>query len=259
MAGLHDNGPRSEVPLTGEEYCTAVSLAAVANALVPQDQDGARAAVAQYRQAAEILRLCGRWTEAVEAARKAIALDPHDPGGRNLLVDILLERGEYEDVIRESSSWLLLQPYNSAALEALAKAYWYCGELAAAQRVMNRLLELNPYEPAYRYQRGVLHQYQGAWGRAMEDFLAVLEAAPGPELRVHAEAAAASLERWQLRLIAMLIVEDPLFRIQFDQDPEGAVNRRGFRLTEAGAALLRCLPHGSGIEGVGEHTGFLRQ
>jgi len=242
MSALHDESSAAAGVVAIEEMGTHLSVSVIGGKSVAQDIETVKATVALYRETAQILRLCGRWTEAVEAARKAIALDPHDPCGRNLLVNILLERGEFQDVVRESSSWLSLQPYNTGALEALAKAHWYCGDICAALRVMKRLLELNPYEPNYRYQRGVLYQYKGAWGLAMEDFLAVLESRCSPELRLRAEEAATSLENWQLRLIAMLLWECPVFRLEFDVDAERAVSARGFRLTETGFAMLKFLP-----------------
>lgn len=241
MAALQDDLSAATGASVGEEACAPLSMAVVSGAKT-QEIDAKELSVAQYRERAQVLRLCGRWTEAVEAARKAIALDPLDPFGRNLLVNILLERGEFEAVLAESSNWLRLQPYNTAALEALAKAHWYRGDIDAALRAMKRLLRLNSYEPNYRFQRGVLYQYKGAWGLAMQDFLAVLESTCADEVRARTQEAVISLENWQLRLIAMLVMESPVFRIEFQMDAEKAVADRGFRLTDTGMAMLRFLP-----------------
>jgi tetratricopeptide (TPR) repeat protein len=229
----------------GEEGCGPPVIPVIGPASIIPERDTAEFSVAEYREKAHVLRLCGRWSEAVEAARKAISLDPLDPCGRNLLVNILLDRGEYSDVVRESATWLELQPYNTGALEALAKAHWYRSEIDNALRVMSRLLHLSPYEPNYRFQRGVLYQYKGAWGLAMDDFLAVLSGRCAEELRNRTQEAVTSLEHWQLRLIAMLIVESYQFRMEFLIDAEEAVRGRGFRLTEAGIAVLRFLPYGN--------------
>jgi tetratricopeptide (TPR) repeat protein len=242
MSALHDDVSAGAGIRTGEGNQAPIALCILSGTSVSPEIDASDASVAFYRERAQVLRLCGRWTEAVEAARKAIALDPNDPYGRNLLVDILLERGEYADVIEETASWLSLQPYNPAALEALAKAYWFKGDIDAALRTMHRLLRLSPYDPNYRFQRGVLYQYKGAWGLAMEDFLAVLSSRCPDRLRERAEQAAASLEHWQLRLIGMLLLESAPFRREFQVDPEICVAGRGFRLTEAGVAVLRSLP-----------------
>jgi len=237
MAALHDDTSVSASMNSGEEACASLSMSTIGTAPMAQDIEGP----AQYRERAQVLRLCGRWTEAVEAARKAVALDPSDPCGRTLLVNILLERGEFDSVLAESSAWLRLQPYNTAALESLAKAHWYCGDLDAALRAMNRLLVLSPYEPNYRFQRGVLYQYKGSWGLAMEDFLAVLRSPCSDDVRKRADEAALSLENWQLRLIAMLLLESSSFRLEFQVDAENAVQSRGFRLSDTGVATLQFL------------------
>lgn len=187
-----------------------------------------------YRHLAQMYRLSGHWEEAVSAARKAVTHAPEKAESREVLVSLLLERGDFENAIRESLEWLELDSCSFGALEALAAAYWQKVDFKAAVKVYTRLLALNPHEIEYRLQRGLLYQYLDCWTLAMQDFLQAQRMALTEEMRLKAQNALDTLDKIQVRRITQLIWECPLFRQDFKRNREEAVTLRGFALSERG-------------------------
>lgn len=194
-------------------------------------------------------RLCGHWVEAIAAARELVDSFPNDPSGRNLLLGLLMERGEFEAVIREGKKWLRRESNSIGALEALAKGYWLKGDLKAAVHISNRLLSLNPHEMQYRRDRALMYQHLGLWRLAMTDYEQVGRMAADEATICWAHDSVRHLDKLQLRQITQLLFECPLFREDFRRNPVEVLKIRGFALTEDGMSVVRWMESSySGVE-----------
>ncbi|MEI6513447.1 MAG: hypothetical protein WCO51_09270 [bacterium] len=188
---------------------------------------------------AQICRLHCHWPEAKSAAREAIDCCPSDPTVRNLLIDLLLERGEFDEVISESKKWLKHEPGSIGALEALVKGYWQKVDFKSGIRTLSRLLDLCPIDLYHRFRRGMLFQYIGNWADAMEDYRQVIRMAGDDPIAASADQALASLDKWQLRRITQMLFESPSFREHFKSNREEAIATHGFSLSEDGWRVIQ--------------------
>lgn len=191
-----------------------------------------------YARLAELHRLQSRWNQAIAAARQAVRLAPDPVPYREMLVEILMESGQLEDALQESLEWWEENPEDLTAMENLARAYWQRSEFPSALRVLNRLIKINPLCSEYRLQRAEVLQQLGLFFDSADDFETVMNSDASIELRFMAQSEVAMLDRWQMELIVTMLMENPLFRVQFSRDRRWAVEERGFRLSEAGKDLL---------------------
>lgn len=142
------------------------------------------------------------------------------PAQRLSRAELMLAQNRAEACAKEVRLILDRDPAHLGAMELLAKALWQTGNYDALLRVIDRLINLNPYEPGYHALRGAALQAQGKYGEASRAMARAPESAP----------ALAGLQDWQAGLIADRIQGDPVFRAEYARDPEAACSAYGFAL-----------------------------
>jgi hypothetical protein len=191
-----------------------------------------------YTRLAELHRLQHQWTQAISAARQAVNLATDPLPYREMLVDILMESGLTDDAVLESRRWVEENPGNLIALEVLLRAYWQCSNFDEALKVSNQLVKINPYAVDYRLQRAALLQQVGLYIESIQDYEQILEWPLSVDVLMIAHTELATIDRLQLHMIMTLLVENPMFRLNFRHNRHEAVTQRGFRLSLIGKELL---------------------
>jgi tetratricopeptide (TPR) repeat protein len=125
------------------------------------------------------LLLEGRWAEALEAARAALALDPQNSAAHAYAGHALLRKGELDQAILHLERAVQRLPANVDVhfdlLEARRQKRQFA--LALARLRMLRYL-LEPTDPRFLYQEGLLHADLGNYSVAIERLRAALAASP---------------------------------------------------------------------------------
>jgi Flp pilus assembly protein TadD len=150
-----------------------------------------------------------------------------------------LANGDFVKAAAVAKETILNEPKHLAALEILAKALWQTNEREELMDVLARLIELNPYEPGYHVLRGAVLQSMGHCGEAMRSFERGLE--QGSDLDGSIAQMVSELGAWQDCLIAGLLQDDLVFRVEYLRDAQQACRSRGFEPI-ATHAIVRRLP-----------------
>jgi tetratricopeptide (TPR) repeat protein len=190
---------------------------------------------------ANLYRAQKKLEPAIEAMKQAIELDPRNPGARESLLQIYLELGRYDEAISEGKTLIKRHPRNLYARDILGVAYLQMGLIDKALHVTNEMIHLDPMDAANHFKKAVLYQQKGEISKAIQEFSRVLDMDPEGEMAEDAREAVASLDGYQLRQVVTLAVEDPIFRTKLMRDPESAVVERGFMLSYSGILALRQL------------------
>lgn len=152
-------------------------LATIVILVTRSDEPGAqpRSVTAAEAEAA------GSPEQAIAALQARLAQDPDNAEGWNLLGQTYRNLGrerEAEAAFRRAAE---LQPDNPDHLAYLAEALLVIdpvGRRQEAERLMNRVTELQPNNPQVRYYRATLKDMDGDHQGAINDLLALLNAAP---------------------------------------------------------------------------------
>ncbi len=192
---------------------------------------------------ASLLRDSKRVGEALTVLRRATVEAPANPAPHEALAELALEVGATDEAIASAKLLLVLLPRSITARDILSAAYLQRGLLSDALRVAQELCRLDPDEPLHHFKRGVLLQQMGIVGGATEAYLRVLADCAGDgededDFVGETRDALEMLDRYQLRQIAILAVEDLVFRANLRRDPFETVTNKGFRLSPAGIAAL---------------------
>lgn len=192
-----------------------------------------------YRALGRVYARQNRRDEAVAVLQEAVGLDPSDVEARELLMETLLEAGDFDGAISQCKEILRISRRNLSAREVLSIAYLQKGMLDNALQVTNDLITLDPNSPSNHFRKAWLFQQKGDYGNAINEFTRVLEMDPSGEMAEDAQQAIDSLDSYQLRHIIMLALEDYIFRSKLIRDPEGASLERGYYLSYAGMSALK--------------------
>lgn len=195
--------------------------------------------VTGLRRLAGIRRGQGRLEDAIDLARRAVELRKSDYWSQELLMQLYLEAGDYQNVIDSGKLLLKHSPRNPYLRDVMGVAYLQLGLLDKALQVTSELIHLDPLEPSHHFKRAVLFQQKGEIGKAIREFTRVVEMAPDAEIADEASDAIAWLDSFQIRQIIGLALEDQFFRTKLLRDPEEAVTERGFILSLTGMATLK--------------------
>jgi Putative Zn-dependent protease, contains TPR repeats len=191
-----------------------------------------------YLRQARLYQSHQQFCEAVSAVEKAIAEQPTRLSAREAIIALHLETREYDRAISASKAWLKISPRHGPAHDALGAAYIGLGDTAAALRVANELIRIDPTSPSHRFTKAHLAQHLDDVSTAVEEFQRVVELAPESDLAENAREQLQVLDGFQLHQIMTLAVEDSLFRCRILRDCEEAVADRGFVLSESGKMML---------------------
>lgn len=176
--------------------------------------------------------------KAVNAAEKAVEIEPARVSAHEAVIALYLEAHEYARAVDASRALLKISPRHLPARDALGTAYFGLGDIEAAMRVANDLVRLNPDNPYHHYTRALLCQHVGEVGMAVEELQRVMEIAPELDIAESAANQLITLDNFQVETIVTLAVEDGVFRAHMARDPVQAIIDRGFHLSEMGQAHL---------------------
>jgi tetratricopeptide (TPR) repeat protein len=122
------------------------------------------------------------FAESVEWARKALAVDPTDPGAHGLLGDAALELGDYDQAFERYQAMLDLRP-DLAASSRAARLLWLTGDPRKATWMMGKAANAGAAYAEHtawaRAQLALMLWSQGALLPAEQVLEAALEASPG--------------------------------------------------------------------------------
>lgn len=126
------------------------------------------------------LMLDGRWAAALAAARSALALDPESSAANAYAGHVLLRQGDLDPAIAHLERAIGRIPANVDVHFDLLEAYRQKRNfpLATARLRMLRFL-LEPTDPRFLYQEGLLQADMGNHAFAIERLRAALAASPG--------------------------------------------------------------------------------
>ncbi|MEN3000891.1 MAG: hypothetical protein ABDI19_03505 [Armatimonadota bacterium] len=211
--------------------------------LLRQAADSGEAPLLCYCKLAELYRMQRQYQRAIWALRRAMrhATDPEPL--RALLIEVMIESGDWEGVVQECRRWLRESPDHPVPLEHLMDAYWQRMEFLQALEVANRLVQLQPSAPHYRLRRARLLDDMGRRAQAVEEYQQLVADSTAPiEIAFLAQLELERLDHQQMEVLMPLLMEDPAFRLAFLHDPIGAVRQRGFRFSAAGEEMLAYFP-----------------
>lgn len=134
-------------------------------------------------------------------------------------------RGEFSNAESLCAEFLADKPDHFAAMELHAKYLWETGKFAETVKTLDRLIEVNPYEPGYHCLKGMSLRCLGKFGPALRS-LRVGIVAPG------ARAAISEALTWQGSLINEMRRSDRTFALAEKRDPAKALRQYGFEPSE---------------------------
>ena len=203
-------------------------------------------------QLATVRRGQGRVHEAIELATKALTFAKCDTSAHELLLQLYLETGQYEDLIINAKSIIKSSPRSMFARDMLGVAYLQMGMLDKALQMTSEMIHLDPMDAGNHFKKAVLFQQKGDLGKAIREFTRVVELEPDGSMADDAREAITSLDSFQLRQIIALAIEDRIFRAKLLRDAENASIEKGFFLSAGGIHTLKQVDY----EGLGDLSTF---
>ncbi|GBC91756.1 Beta-barrel assembly-enhancing protease [bacterium HR15] len=196
-----------------------------------------------YRKLAELYRMQRQYQRAIWALRQAMRHTTDRDPLRTLLIEVMMESGNWDGAVQECRRWLRESPDHPVPLEHLMDAYWRRMEFQQALEFANRLVQLQPSSPHYRLRRARLLDDMGRRAQAVEEYQRLVTDMDAPiEVVFLAQIELERLDQQQLEVLMPLLMEDPAFRLEFMRDPVKAVRQRGFCFSAAGEEMLAYLP-----------------
>jgi tetratricopeptide (TPR) repeat protein len=109
----------------------------------------------------------------------------------------MLHSYDWKGALESCREVLKHDPDHLGALEVTAQALWFAGDYEEVVRTTNRLLQLNPLEPGYRYTRGMALMSMGQLVRAADDFRQAINQSNNPRFIVQVQASLTAIEEFQ--------------------------------------------------------------
>ena len=192
-----------------------------------------------YLKIAALLRENKSPAEALPLLTQLVFRAPHLLFPREVLAELFLEAGRWDDAIVHGRILLEQSPRSLLARELLSAAYLQKGEFDRALLLTAEMIRLDPNDPGHHFKRGVLLQQKGQVGAAVLAFSRVLEMGGGDvDAADEARAALEMLDSHQIRQIITLAVEDVAFRFRLYRAPEETLAAKGFILSPTGLYAL---------------------
>lgn len=225
------------------EKCIQQGKVRQAIRLLRQAVDAGEAPLPCYRKLAELYRMQRQYQQAIWALRQAMRHTTDHAPLRTLLIEVMMESGDWDGAAQECRRWLRESPDHPVPLEHLMDTYWRRMEFQQALELANRLVQLQPTSPHYRLRRARLLDDMGYHAQAVEEYQQLAKDVSAPiEVAFLAQLELERLDQQQLEVLIPLLMEDPAFRLEFMRDPIVAVRQRGFRFSEAGEEMLAYFP-----------------
>jgi tetratricopeptide (TPR) repeat protein len=124
---------------------------------------------------ADELHKKGHLSEALQVLEKGLKIDQRNPKVRAELARIHLVQRNYEKAVRYLEEASQQSPNDTQILARLGEAYLGAKEIADAEAIFKRLLELNPHDLDSRIQMGRLYLMQGQLDAAHGEYAAVAD------------------------------------------------------------------------------------
>ena len=132
-------------------------------------------------------------------AKPSIAPCGCGPGDNRLRVRVaveMLQSFEWERALESCDRVLVQDPDHVGALEVKAQAQWYGGRYELVVQTTTKLLRLNPYEPGYRYTRGMANLSLGKVQEALHDFRSAEQQSNNPAFKAQVLEAIEATRAW---------------------------------------------------------------
>lgn len=130
-------------------------------------------------QAANFADKAGRvLSDAEQAARKALALEPNSEAANAVLGGVLVEQGKNAEAIRTLRQAAPLAPNDVQVWDYLGYGYHYAGLGDLAEQAIRHSRDLNPSPPRIYWMHGRMLLYQGKAHEAAEQTRAALQRTP---------------------------------------------------------------------------------
>ncbi|MEX2234598.1 MAG: tetratricopeptide repeat protein [Cyclobacteriaceae bacterium] len=101
-------------------------------------------------------------------ARKIFALQPDASEGHGVLGFISFFTGSKKDMVKHLEKAYEANPHDSNILAFLSLGYFYCGQADDAERILNRLKEIDPFNPIYHVLMSLVSFTRGKLSPALE-------------------------------------------------------------------------------------------
>jgi len=136
--------------------------------------------LAHRADVARALLRAGRYDEALQAATRALALDPHYARGHATLAWAYLKKGIVAPGLAELETAVSLSPGDTLWLAQLGQAYGIAGNLEKAREVLRQLEELSRQRFVSPYHMAVVYTGLGEQERAIDWLARAYEGRSGP-------------------------------------------------------------------------------
>jgi serine/threonine protein kinase/predicted Zn-dependent protease len=133
---------------------------------------------AAYRELGFVLAKLGRYTEAVQYLRTAVERWPERPWNRHVLGQTFNESGRNVEAAAAFEESLKIDPMNSYTHTMLGWVYTQLGELSLAEDHLRRAKELEPRQLDGLWIRGLFLRDQRRFDEALENFDRAIEVNP---------------------------------------------------------------------------------
>ena len=129
------------------------------------------------------------YDQAEASFRKALAIDPHNPGVLNYLGYMLADNGQkLPEALKMIQEAVDLEPQNYAYLDSLGWVYFKSGRYPEAEQNLRKAIERMNTDPALHDHLGEVYEKQGnlkmavaQWERSMTEYAHSLSADADPE------------------------------------------------------------------------------
>ena len=130
-------------------------------------------------EAANFAENAGRvLSDAEEAARKALALEPTSEAANAVLGGVLVEQGKNAEAIRVLRQAASQAPNDVQVWDYLGYGYHYAGLIDLAEQALRHSRDLNPSPPRIYWMHGRMLTYEGRAHEAAEEARAALQRTP---------------------------------------------------------------------------------
>ncbi len=117
-----------------------------------------------------LLFMMGRWDKALAEERRSVALDPKDEPAHVRLGYVLLQLQKYGEALAALDEAIRLPPDGSGKHSARSEALWGLGQKPAAQREVEKAIEINVADFRAHFLRGFYLQDGEAYLEAITEF-----------------------------------------------------------------------------------------
>jgi len=129
-----------------------------------------------------------RFSDAVEAYKKGLAINPNHPATLANLGVALYQLGRFSEAEEQFKKALKVNPDDAATTYLLGAAYLQMGDQKNAENMFKKALAIDPTLPEAHFGLGTLYMLQGKNDLAIKEFETFLAGPPAQDPRARSEA-----------------------------------------------------------------------